>query len=299
MADIEIASDRLRCVLSTQGGTIWRVDADLGGGWRPLLRPPPEGPDRDPLKTGCFPLVPFGNRVEGNRFQFEGIEHRLAPNTPWDKHYLHGDGWLSDWALDGHDDTSASLSFEFQGQAYRYRATQRFECEDRTLRATLGVTNLGEWPMPFGLGWHPFFPLTPETTLEAPATSYWTEKAGWLPDARIAIADILDFSRSSKLPRHWVNNGFEDWNGIASIVWPERRMRLGIETAPALSRYFVFVSDRKFDPNYREDFFCFEPMSHAANGHNLPDLGGLTVLAPGQGAEISMALSRSAMEEAT
>ena len=68
-------------------------------------------------------------------------------------------------------------------------------------------------------------------------------------------------------------------------------MRLRIDTAPALSRYFVFVSDTKFDPNYREDFFCFEPMSHSANGHNLADLGGLTVLAPGQGMEVSMLLS--------
>lgn len=291
MADIEIASDRLRCVLSTQGGTIWRLEADLGEGWHPLLRPAPEGADRDPLRAGCFPLVPFGNRVEGNRFQFDGIEHRLAPNTPWDPHYLHGDGWLGDWTVDGRDAARASLSFEFHGQSYRYRATQRFECEDRTLTATLGVTNLGERPMPFGLGWHPFFPLTSATTLEAPANVYWTEKAGWLPDARTAIPEALDFSRPAKLPRHWVNNGFEGWNGAAAIVWPERRMRLGIETDPVLSRYFVFVSDKKFDPGYREDFFCFEPMSHSTNGHNLPDIGGLTVLAPGQGMAVSMALS--------
>jgi hypothetical protein len=39
-------------------------------------------------------------------------------------------------------------------------------------------------------------------------------------------------------------------------------------------------------------------MSHSANGHNLPDLGGLMVLAPGQGTEISMALSCGAIEDA-
>ncbi|MDX8526543.1 aldose 1-epimerase [Mesorhizobium sp. MSK_1335] len=296
MADIDIASDRLRCVLSTQGGTIWRLEADLGNGWwQPLLRPPPEGSDREPLKAGCFPLVPFGNRVEGNRFQFDGIEHRLTPNTPWDKHYLHGDGWLGDWTAGVHGDATASLSFEFQGEAYRYRATQRFECEGTTLRATLAVTNLGAPPMPFGLGWHPFFPLTPATTLEARASSYWTEKAGWLPDARIAVPETLDFNQPQKLPRQWINNGFEGWDGAASIAWPERRMRLGIETTPALSRYFLFMSDTRFDPGYREDFFCFEPMSHSANGHNLSDLGGLTVLAPGQGMTVSMTLQCNAM----
>ncbi|WP_217571405.1 aldose 1-epimerase [Mesorhizobium sp. GbtcB19] len=295
MADIDIASDRLRCVISTQGGSIWRLEADLGAGLQPLLRPPPEGSDRDPLKAGCFPLVPFGNRVEGNRFVFDGVEHSLAPNIPWDSHYLHGDGWLADWTVDQRRQALASLSFDFQGEPYRYRATQRFECDGTTLRATLGVTNLGTQPMPFGLGWHPFFPLTPATTLEATATDYWTEKAGWLPDARMAIPETLGFSRPKTLPRRWVNNGFEGWHGAASIVWAERRIRLDIETAPALSRYFLFVSDTKFDPHYREDFFCFEPMSHSPNGQNLSALGGLTVLAPGQGMAVSMTLSCSAM----
>lgn len=294
MADIDITGDRLRCVLSTQGGTIWRLEADLGEGWQPLLRPPPDGPNRDPLRAGCFPLVPFGNRVEGNRFRFEGCEYELPPNTAWDKHYLHGDGWLGAWTVDHHDEARASLSSEFQGEAYRYRATQRFECEGMALRVTLGVKNLGARPMPFGLGWHPYFPLTPATTLVAPAVRHWTEKAGWLADACLAIPESLDFNLPRKLPRRWVNNGFEGWNGVASIAWPERRIRLRIETAPALSRYFLFVSDARFDPGYRMDFFCFEPMSHSANGHNLPDVGGLTVLAPGQGMEVSMALSPGA-----
>ncbi|MBZ9822631.1 aldose 1-epimerase [Mesorhizobium sp. CA4] len=298
MADIEIASDRLRCVLSTQGGLIWRLEAKSGDAWHPLLRPPPEGSDRNPLKAGCFPLVPFGNRVEGNRLLFDRTEYRLKPNTPCDKHYLHGDGWLGNWTVEDRCDAEASLSFEFQGEPYRYRATQRFKCEGVSFRAILGVTNLGERPMPFGLGWHPFFPLTPATTLQAPAVAYWTEKAGWLPDARIAIPENLDFSQAKTLPRQWINNGFDGWNGAASIVWPERHLRLCIETAPTLSRYFLFVSDTTFDPHYREDFFCFEPMSHSANGHNLPELGGLTVLAPGQGIEISMALSCSATEDA-
>ena len=291
MVDIAIAGDRLRCVLSTQGGTIWRLEADLGDGWQPLLRPPPEGSDRDPLKAGCFPLVPFGNRVEGNRFLFDGREHILAPNIPWDQHYLHGDGWLGDWTVDERRDARASMSFEFHGQSYRYRAAQRFECDGAEFRATLNVTNYGPQPMPFGLGWHPYFPLTPATTLAAPATAYWTEKAGWLPDARTMIPEALEFNQSKNLPRRWVNNGFEGWNGVASIVWPERQIRLRVETAPKLSRYFLFVSDTTFDPDYREDFFCFELMSHSANGHNLPDLGGLTMLAPGQGMEVSMALS--------
>jgi aldose 1-epimerase len=35
-------------------------------------------------------------------------------------------------------------------------------------------------------------------------------------------------------------------------------------------------------PIERPDFFCFEPMSHLPDGHHMQDLGGLTVLAPGE-----------------
>lgn len=56
-----------------------------------------------PVKSGvatdasCFPLVPFANRVSGNRFVWQGREYQLQPNVEWDAHYLHGDGWLGQW----------------------------------------------------------------------------------------------------------------------------------------------------------------------------------------------------------
>jgi aldose 1-epimerase len=70
-------------------------------------------------------------------------------------------------------------------------------------------------------------------------------------------------------------------------------MTLAISTIPALGRYFVFVSEKTFDPAYAEDFFCFEPMSHTANGHHLAALSGLTTLAPGESLSSSMRLALS------
>ncbi|TPJ31497.1 MULTISPECIES: hypothetical protein [unclassified Mesorhizobium] len=36
-----------------------------------MLRLPPERSDRDSLKAGCFRLIPFDNRLEGNRLLVE------------------------------------------------------------------------------------------------------------------------------------------------------------------------------------------------------------------------------------
>ncbi len=79
----------LKLDVSDQGGVI-------EGFWRdttPLLRPGKKsGVATD---ASCFPLVPFANRVSGNRFVWQGREYQLQPNVEWDAHYLHGDGWAS------------------------------------------------------------------------------------------------------------------------------------------------------------------------------------------------------------
>lgn len=83
----------LKLDVSDQGGVI-------EGFWRdttPLLRPGKKsGVTTD---ASCFPLVPFANRVSGNRFVWQGREYQLQPNVEWDAHYLHGDGNVSRTAM--------------------------------------------------------------------------------------------------------------------------------------------------------------------------------------------------------
>jgi aldose 1-epimerase len=282
MSVLALKSGSLSARVSTAGGLVLGFWKDVGGQHVPLLRDAPD--DADALSSSCYPLVPFGNRVRDNRFQFEGTEYRLSPNTDWDPHYLHGEGWRSEWSVTEASAASVILAFTHRGSGtpYTYHASQTFSLSDDRLEMTLSVENLGEEALPFGLGWHPYFPMTPLTTLTAPARKFWTEAEGWLPDERTEIPDDLDFSAPKPLPHRWVNNGFEDWSDEAMIVWPERGTRLHLTADPLFRHAFVFVSDTAFDPNFKRDYFCFEPMSHLANGHNLPDLGGLTILQPGQ-----------------
>ncbi|CAH2400584.1 aldose 1-epimerase [Mesorhizobium ventifaucium] len=284
MADIEIGNEALGLIVTTTGGSIWRFLSRSGGVEMPLFREPQQGPERAALKSGCFPLVPFGNRVRDSRFSFEGREHSLEPNMDWDKHYLHGDGWTGEWRLASHakGEIVLSLGHRGTGTPYAYDAQQRFTLAGPTLTTTLSVTNRGEFALPFGLGWHPYFPLTKETTLKAAARSYWEEDSSWLPTVEHPVAGDIDFSQPRGLPRRWVNTVFEDWNGGAKIDWPENGISLAIDADSLFSRYLVFVSDPAFDAGYDYDFFCFEPMSHSADGHNMPSRGGLVRLAPGE-----------------
>ncbi len=284
MTVIALASDDLTARVSTAGGLMLGFWLAQGDTRIPLLRPAP-GDDADALASGCYPLLPFGNRVTDNRFHFDGKAYGFQPNTGWDPHYLHGEGWQADWSVVEQDASSVLLSFEqpaSEGTPYRYDATQRFALEDGALVLSLSVTNRGETALPFGLGWHPYFPMTPQTTLLAPSRKYWTEVEGWLPGEAIDIPEDVDFSMPRGLPHRWVNNGFEDWSGEARIDRPERGVRLSLTADPLFRHAFVFVSDVDFDPAFERDYFCFEPMSHLANGHNMAGLGDLAVLEPGE-----------------
>jgi len=285
MSRVILREGRLSAEVSTEFGAIWRFEAERSGQTVPLLRRAAANAPSVATAAGCFPLIPFGNRVRGNHFRYDGRDYNLAPNTDWDRHYLHGDGWLAEWSAERMTANSITMRFEApaaKGTPYVYEGRQVVTLHDGRMTLELSVTNRGSVDLPFGLGWHPFFPMTPETTLCAAADAYWEEGEGWLPTERRSPPEELDFNSPRRLPRHWVDNGFEGWDGRAEIVWPESEAALRLSADSGFDRYFIFVSDTGFDPAYRHDFFCFEPMTHTVDGHNLPDGGGLQRLEPGE-----------------
>jgi aldose 1-epimerase len=63
------------------------LDAARGGAirefsWRdrPIFRPAPRGAGADPFDLGCFPMVPYANRIAYGRFSFGGHAVRAPSN---------------------------------------------------------------------------------------------------------------------------------------------------------------------------------------------------------------------------
>lgn len=292
MSVLSITCGSLSAKLSTKGGCLLRFDLNDV----PLLRPARD--DASVVDSACYPMVPFGNRIRGNRFTFCEQQFELTPNTTWDPHYVHGEGWQSDWTLASASEQRVVLKHNYPGTSlpYVYEAEQEFVISDRGLQLSLSVTNHGQKCMPFGIGWHPYFPLTRETLLQTVTEQMWSEDEGWLPGVPGPVPEDLNFTHPCPIPKRWVNNGFSGWSGRACITWPELRVALDVTVSPVFNTMFLFVSDTSFDPSYRRDYFALEPMSHLANGHNMPDLGGLTILSPGESLSGSMVLCPSGLE---
>lgn len=289
MATADLECGNLSALISTDGGTVlgfWYRRED--GSRQPLLRS--SRTEAGPLESACFPLVPFGNRLRNNSFECVGKRFHLTPNVDFDPLYLHGDGWINPWTIVEQDRHRIVLRYRHGANAsnpYDYEAEQVFALDNERLRLTLSVVNHGARVLPFGLGWHPYFPLTPQTTLMAPARRYWTEGPGHLPVEAAAIPGDLDFSLPRRLPERWINNMFEDWSGNAQIHWPESGMSLEMTASAALRHAMIF---RPATDPAADAWFCLEPMSHLADGHAMTDGGGLVQLEPQQSFSVALEL---------
>jgi aldose 1-epimerase len=271
-----------------------RIGAGLG--WYDLVgdgrREPLFRPCRDLAKAAPFDLannllVPWSNRISGGGFNFAGEFHALEPNIPGESVPNHGNGFSSVWTIERALADSATLSLNSVGPGpFRYAARVRYGLEGGALEMQLSVTNVGDKPLPFGLGLHPWLARTPQTLLQAKAQRVVLENNLHLPAGDLPVSARKDWNFESprRLPGAWINNAFTGWDGKAVVTWPDRELSLEISADPPLATYIVY------SPSSDADHFCFEPVTHPVDAHNLPggaQANGLVILKPSERLSIS------------
>jgi len=236
---------------------------------------------RDVLGVGCFPLVPFSNRIENGRFRFGDRDYRMAPNMGDHPHPLHGHGWRGAWRVVKETASSASLRFDYRGDDWptAYSSTQRLTLSPTALEITLTLRNEGDRKMPAGIGLHPYFPKTKHTRLRAGLRKVWLGDADCIPTELSEVPKDWQFAAGRALDGVELDHCFTGWNRSALVEWPEHRLSLEIEADEIFGCSVIYVPPGR-------DFFCFEPVSHENGALNLSrpasaSDGGLRVLEPG------------------
>ena len=288
----EIASGDLSLGLAPEvGGSVafFRYVAD--GAPVDLMRPlsAEDRARRNPVGAAMFPMLPYANRIAGNRFDFGGRTFHFTENNPPEKFNVHGTGWRLPWSVEhlAADEALLRLAHIAPGEPYSYVARQRFALSARQLTVTTEIENAGSLAMPFGFGQHPWFMRAADVRLRFVAPSLWIEGWDHVASERIRTPPEFDFAASALLPAARRNNCYGDWDGVAEIVWPARGVGLRIEADPVF-RHLMFYGDPA-----RSDF-CLEPQTNAVCAFNRIgedqkgyDLG-IIVLAPGEKAAGSM-----------
>jgi aldose 1-epimerase len=289
MSEIEISDGQARAVvLPDIGAGLARYDYIGRGEPIPLMRPAQKF--ESPIDLASFPLVPWSGRISGSGFMAGGQFQALPRTFPGFDLPIHGNGWAEKWTPRKVARDSVMLELDSSGPGpFNYLARFTHRLEAGALVMELAITNRAAARLPYGAGFHPYYPRTPGTRLMAPASGVWINDENLLPLRCDPIERHPDWNFREKKPLPpSIDTCFAGWPRITQIDWPDRGIRLKVEASERMGHYVLY------SPAPDCGFFCFEPVSHACNAHNLPDgpeAHGLVFLEKGETLEVSSRLT--------
>jgi aldose 1-epimerase len=300
---IELRVGPARAVIAPAiGGSIAEFEYD----GQPILRPTheralAEGAVRS---FGCFPLIPFSNRIAHARLHWAGREYPLTRYVDDEPHAIHGNGWQRAWSVTGREARRLAIELEHDASGTRaqewpfpYRARQRFELVADALAVrlelALDIENTGSDSFPFGLGWHPYFARDLQTELGFAAGGVWHTDPSRLPTRFDAVPPQWNFAPPRPIGAIVLDNCFTPWRPPATLRWPARKLTAEIAAGPACDYLVVFVPS---DKPAAMPFFALEPVTHMPDAFNRGGDDretGTRVLAPGASFSCTMSISVS------
>ena len=216
------------------------------------------------LLNSFFSLIPFSGRIGNALLKFKRKTYNLKKNVKGEPSALHGDGWQNSWVVKTLEKNCVVMQLVTKNKnwPFKYSGHQTIKINNNELKISLEIKNLDIESMPCGLGFHPWFDITANVSLQMNAKKFWIIGKNNLFKKISNLSKNINFSRSKKLINTNLVNGFSEWDGIAKIVWPEKKISLSIKSSKNLKHLIIYT------PN-KENFFCIEPVSHSVDAFNL------------------------------
>lgn len=255
-------------------------------------------------------LFPWPGRIPRGEYTFDGQRYQL-PVLDSQGNAGHGFVKTRPWKVEeerGSDDAasvrcsiaSADHPETLEGYPFPYKLTATYLLQEGGLRLDVEVENLGDGPMPFGFGPHPYFriPLSPqgqraECLVHVPAARRWNlGRIGELrPGARLTWQDVAEPvtpEQDRRTPQPLGDANYD--GGTTGLTVRDERIECYVRD-PAASLDAVMQASGNFPtvvtytPPGRPGI-CFEPWTCPPNAFNLAALGvdpsGVIVLNPGE-----------------
>jgi aldose 1-epimerase len=265
------------------GPLLCELKPDLGacvaGLWRggqQVLRSTPAVALQDVRVSASYPLLPYSNRIGWRKLHWAGKDYELPQNFAPEPHTIHGVGWERAWTVEEASAARAVLGYCHAADAawpFAFDSRQSFTLTADTLEMQLSITNRADVAVPVGLGWHPYFAKSGNSTIAFAATGRWEMDADKLPTRRLANTG-LDTDCSSLD----VDHCYDGWDGV--LLLSEAGLRIRVTSD--LDCLVVFTTPGR-------DSIAIEPVSHVNNALALaqqagetPQSLGLRVLQPGE-----------------
>ena len=248
-----------------------------------------------PTRSGWPILFPFPNRIRAGRFAWNGVAYQWPLNDPSGTNAIHGFVVGRPWRIIDHgaDATQAWVTASFEVSCDAPEMTSQwpgasvlqltYRLAANSLRVEATVANVGTTPLPFGLGFHPYFRVAPfggdQACIDIAAGKQWqlndclptgsTVNFGW-QQQRFATTQLDDLFTDVPMCR-------ADARHSGAMESDEGR-RLVVEASRDFGQVVVFT------PPHRQAI-CFEPYTCTTDAINLQQQGidaGLIVLPPAE-----------------
>ena len=223
----------------------------------------PKDPEADwkahPFRSGIPILFPWPGRIADGRFSYRGRDIQLQINDPSHNCAIHGliynrvfhitrrGPYFVAGRLDSRTDTELSKLWPFP-----FVLDLDYEVGNG-LRFHAAVENVGDGPMPLGIGAHPYFhaPLDPRGTraamqVEADIDRHWQLDQRLLPSGALeAPAGRLDVRRPVTLGGDTYDDAYtlasKRGERMARLIDPQLKMALELRAAPIFHHFVLFA----------------------------------------------------------
>jgi aldose 1-epimerase len=231
-------------------------------------------------------LVPWPNRIEDGRYEFESRAHQLPLDEPERRNAIHGLVRWSHWSIAEREvDRVAFAHVLYPQPGYPFALELRVEysLSEDGLAVRTEATNVGSGPAPYGAGSHPYLAagrdVVDDVQLRVPAKTVLQADERGLPVGRSAVADAgLDFREARPIGSTRLDHCF---TGLECDGDGRARVQFGATTLWADESYpylMVFTGDGLPDVERRS--LAVEPMTCAPNAFRSGE--GLIRLEPRQ-----------------
>lgn len=296
----------LQYVLDGAGGSHAAIVPALGcnciswqvAGREMLYSPPMTELAERPTRGGIPVLFPFPNRIRAGRFTWAGRDYQLPCNDSTQANAIHGFTPRVPWRVQecSAESTCGHFVAEFIGSRDAKvdgslwpgdpRMTLKIVLHEHSLRLEATVTNKGLEPLPFGLGYHPYFAVSAGDRVETPARGRWELDAS-LPTSTITPVDeSFDLRHARPVEELTLDDVYTDFPAVLpghdGLVERGRLLlaeggSVSVRASPEFRDFVVFT------PPHRKAV-CLEPYTCPTDAINLADRGmdvGWLTIAPG------------------
>ncbi|MGL6173941.1 MAG: aldose 1-epimerase [Cellulosilyticaceae bacterium] len=244
-------------------------------------------------------LYPTPNRVENNKFIFEGKTYPMGMHGMAN----HAVFMLKECILqeevtcetgEVREDVKVVGKLDFSKGSRVYKQfpfesslTICLEIGHDTIRVTYTIENKGEKTLPYGIALHPFFNKLGKSEIKINAKSIMK-----MTDEKLPTGEILevrgtgyDLSQYTDVQELNLDHVYTDLAGeiVARIKYPEVELLVEMSNSQEFTHLVVFTP-----PN--QPFFCIENQSCSTNTHNMyakgyKEISGLEMILPNESKE--------------